>query len=82
MLQILPDIPYEGTTFKFRLKALFARGPGRPRKEDAAASAAEEEEDDAMEYEDGEGDGTFIVCLITFEIVFKVMHIMYIPLTS
>ena len=60
MLQILPYTPDDKTIFKFRSKALFARGPGRPRKEDVAASAAEEEDeedDDAMEYEDDEEDG-------------------------
>ena len=60
MLQILPYTPDDETIFKFRLKALFARGPGRPRKADVAASAAEEEDeedDDAMEYEDDEEDG-------------------------
>lgn len=74
MLQTLPYTPDDETTFKFRVKALFARGPGRPRKADVAASSDEEEEDDedddAMEYEDDEEDdeeGTFIVCLFTFQ---------------
>ena len=89
MLQILPDTPNDETIFKFRSKALFARGPGRPRKADVAASAAEEEEDDedddAMEYEDDEEDdeeGTFIVCLFRFHrlcIECNFMQ-MYIPL--
>ena len=69
MLQILPYTPDDETIFKFRVKALFARGPGRPRKADIAASSDEEEDDDdddAMEYEDDEEDdeeGTFCMSL-------------------
>jgi len=53
ILQLLDDESSTASaTHGFRLKPLFARGPGRP----PASAPVEEEDDDNMEYEEEDDD--------------------------